>query len=227
MTFPDYQTWLDSVVHPRERIATRNSPWCFEHPDWYRHYRGKHDLALALRPASILEIGVRYGYSAHAFLSAVPGASYVGIDSNDPAHNAMGEPTLGWALAMLNAVLDRTGTTDGQEGPPDVTLHVVNTREKDLRRLFEIVDKGSIFRKPGPPAYAQFDLVHIDADHSYHGALDDMTKAWDVCGRAMLVDDYAACASVHDAVDAFVRQAGATMLASPSKLGEALVLRGA
>jgi len=191
MPFPNYQAWLDAVIHPRERIATRNSPWCFEHHDWYRHYRGKYDLAVALKPSSILEIGVRYGYSAHAFiLGSSDGfkhqirATYTGLDSNDPAHNAMGEPTLPWAGSMLDRVIP--------EWPG--RLLTINTRERDLRDVSPMSD-----------------LVHIDADHSYHGALDDMTKAWTICRRAMLIDDYKACASVHDAVDAFVAKTGATM----------------
>jgi hypothetical protein len=200
MPFPDYQAWLDTVIHPRERIATRNSPWCFEHPDWHRHYRGKYELALALQPESILEIGVRYGYSAHAFLAAVPEAFYLGIDSNDPAHNAMGEPTLPWAESMLRRNISECR----------VEFDIVNTRLQDFR-----------------PALRSFkaDLVHIDADHSYAGALDDITKGWGVCRRAMLIDDYKACASVRDAVDAFTAKTGATMFVSPSGLGEALLLK--
>lgn len=203
MTFPAYETWLAQVIHPRERIATRNSPWCFESPAWHRFYRGKHDLAQTLHPERILEIGVRYGYSAHAFLSAFSWGRqpvFVGIDSNDPAHNAMGEPTLHWAHTMLTSTIP--GAT--------IELHTVNTRLRDFRSAI-----------PGFVA----DLTHIDADHSYHGALDDMAKAWDVTARAMLVDDYLGCPSVHDAVDAFVRSTGAHMLTSPQGFGEALLLK--
>lgn len=48
------------------------------------YYRVKHQMAAKLhhlRPiTSIVEIGVRAGYSALAFLAAVPGATYLGID---------------------------------------------------------------------------------------------------------------------------------------------------
>ena len=37
-------------------------------------------IASVLQPKSILEIGVRYGYSALAFLNASPSARYLGID---------------------------------------------------------------------------------------------------------------------------------------------------
>ena len=48
--------------------------------DWVPYYKTKWAIAHILRPASILEIGVRYGYSAAAFLNASPEATYLGID---------------------------------------------------------------------------------------------------------------------------------------------------
>ena len=49
-------------------------------PEWVSYYRMKWAIARALQPRSILEIGVRYGYSAAAFLDACPHAGYLGID---------------------------------------------------------------------------------------------------------------------------------------------------
>jgi hypothetical protein len=202
MPFPEYRAWVDAVVHPRERIATRNSPWCFEHPSWHAHYKRKHDIAYALRPRSILEIGVRYGYSAHAFISGCPEVDYTGVDSNDPAHNAMGEPTLAWAKAMLTATLP--------EAIGHLAMVQLNTRERPL-----------------PGRLGLYDLVHIDADHSYNGCLDDLRKAWPECGRAVLVDDYGSIPSVQDAVATFIRDTGATVLQTSGLLGDALILKGA
>jgi predicted O-methyltransferase YrrM len=204
MAFPDYRTWVDAVVHPRERIATRNSPWCFESETWHAHYRRKHDIAWALNPRSIMEIGVRYGYSAHAFLSACPDAFYTGVDSDDPAHNAMGEPTLAWAEGMLGKALP-----DGAEHDYRITMVRLNTREKPL-----------------PSRLGGYDLIHIDADHSYAGCRDDLRKAWPLCGRAILVDDFGAIAAVQDAVFAFLRDNPATMLKTDGFLGDALILKG-
>lgn len=45
-------------------------------------YDQKYTIASLLKPRSILEIGVRAGYSAAAFLAASPGASYLGIDND-------------------------------------------------------------------------------------------------------------------------------------------------
>ncbi len=47
---------------------------------WVSYYKTKWAIARALQPKSILEIGVRYGYSGMAFLDACPSAKYVGID---------------------------------------------------------------------------------------------------------------------------------------------------
>lgn len=50
--------------------------------EWVRRWaKTKYDVARELEPSSILEIGVRAGYSAFAMLSAVPAARYLGIDA--------------------------------------------------------------------------------------------------------------------------------------------------
>jgi len=48
--------------------------------DWTAYYRLKWAIARALQPRRVLEIGVRYGYAAMAFLDACPDASYLGLD---------------------------------------------------------------------------------------------------------------------------------------------------
>jgi hypothetical protein len=48
--------------------------------EWVPYYKTKWAIARSLQPASILEIGVRYGYSAAAFLDGCPSARYLGID---------------------------------------------------------------------------------------------------------------------------------------------------
>ncbi len=51
-------------------------------PEWVDYYRMKWAIAKVLQPESILEVGVRFGYSARAFLEACPDAVYTGIDAN-------------------------------------------------------------------------------------------------------------------------------------------------
>ncbi len=65
-------------------------------PEWLAYYRMKWAIARVLKPKSILEIGVRFGYSALAFLNACPLAQYVGIDIDSPSFG--GSPgALDWA----------------------------------------------------------------------------------------------------------------------------------
>jgi 2-polyprenyl-3-methyl-5-hydroxy-6-metoxy-1,4-benzoquinol methylase len=51
-------------------------------PEWVEYYRMKYAICKAIEPKSILETGVRYGYSAITFLQAAKSASYLGIDNN-------------------------------------------------------------------------------------------------------------------------------------------------
>ena len=52
--------------------------YCFD--EWVDYYRGKWAISRVLKPKTILEIGVRFGYAAGAFLDASPSSRYVGID---------------------------------------------------------------------------------------------------------------------------------------------------
>jgi hypothetical protein len=52
-------------------------------------------------------------------------------------------------------------------------------------------------------ARGEYDLIHVDADHTFAGALHDMAFAWGLGPRVMLVDDYAFLEEVRQAVGAF------------------------
>lgn len=68
--------------------------------EWFDYYRLKWAIAKVLQPTSILEIGVRYGYSARAFLEAAPAARYMGLDADLPIFG--GHPgALEWAGQSL------------------------------------------------------------------------------------------------------------------------------
>jgi predicted O-methyltransferase YrrM len=51
-------------------------------PEWVQYYRMKYAICKTINPTSILETGVRYGYSAITFLIACPNARYLGIDND-------------------------------------------------------------------------------------------------------------------------------------------------
>lgn len=56
----------------------------FNDPHWFerfkKQYAIKHEICKQQNPKTIIEIGVRAGYSALAFLTACPDAKYIGID---------------------------------------------------------------------------------------------------------------------------------------------------
>lgn len=197
MPFPSYDEWVRWVLHPNDKKGGRG-PYCFETEEWYQNYRNKFRIAQAFKPTTIIEIGVRYGYSAHAFLCACPEARYIGIDADLPSLNAMGAPTCDWAFGMLRLTI-----------PPCPRLELIKVDSQ---------------KENVTPLLPKAEFVHVDANHSYKGATADMEALWPVCTQVMLVDDYVGTASVHDAVDAFVARHNAGLLTMQSKNGEALII---
>lgn len=112
-----------------------------------RYYEVKHAIVRNLQPKSICEIGVRAGYSAYAFLTAAPGAEFLGIDkgAGDPAEVAVFEVHAQKILAGFNF---RLWPQDSQE--------------------LQVLPYG--FQGP-------FEFVHVDGDHSYTGCRHDVELA--------------------------------------------------
>jgi SAM-dependent methyltransferase len=68
--------------------------------EWVSYYRLKWAIARTLQPASILEVGVRFGYSAAAFLDAAPVSStYLGIDNDSDTFGGK-QGAINWAHAI-------------------------------------------------------------------------------------------------------------------------------
>jgi SAM-dependent methyltransferase len=61
-------------------FANPSDPLSALFEEWIPYYRLKYCIAKALQPQSILEVGVRFGYSARTFLEASPAAQLLGID---------------------------------------------------------------------------------------------------------------------------------------------------
>ncbi|CAI8864134.1 MULTISPECIES: methyltransferase domain-containing protein [Pseudomonas] len=86
--------------------------------DWVDYYKVKWSIAKAINPRRILEVGVRYGYSARAFLEACPDAQFVGLDADiDTFGGSKG------ALAWAEENLKTAGF--------DVDLRAVNSQSLD------------------------------------------------------------------------------------------------
>jgi hypothetical protein len=138
-----------------------SDPWLSaETPDNVRRcYDWKYRLARLLQPRRILEIGVRFGYSAAAFLAASPGAEYYGVDADNGTHGGI-PGAYREALAMLTRQFPHS---------------VIKVARLDTQR--EI------------PEGSGYDLVHVDADHTYEGCLSDLRLAARLGNRWVLVDD--------------------------------------
>jgi len=177
-----------------KRVATGGAefdvtPFLFSSDPWLREqspenvrrcYDWKFRLARLLQPRRILEIGVRFGYSAAAFLAASPGAEYYGVD----ADNGTNGGTFG-AHRAARAMLAREF--------PDSVIKI--TKLDTLKET----PKGS-----------GYDLVHVDADHSFEGCLNDLHLAARLGSRWVLVDDMqnAHVPGVARAVRDFLAQTG-------------------
>lgn len=137
------------------------------------YYPYLNSLARDFKAGRVLEVGVRFGYSAVAFIYGNPIKEYVGID--DELYDATSSTKSRVNLEYLKSIQ-----------PVEYTLIKQNTQElNDLSFLSSKV----------------FDLIHIDGDHSYEGALTDLKNFWNVLaiGGHMLVDDSIFYASVNTA----------------------------
>jgi 2-polyprenyl-3-methyl-5-hydroxy-6-metoxy-1,4-benzoquinol methylase len=85
----DFRSWANPQDPLRHLFA-----------DWVPYYRMKWAIASVLQPQSILEIGVRYGYSARAFLEAAPRARFVGIDLDSDRFGGV-NGAIDWARGSL------------------------------------------------------------------------------------------------------------------------------
>ena len=73
-------TELSKTLFDFRTFANPSDPLSALFDEWVPYYRLKFCVAKVLQPKSILEVGVRYGYSARSFLEASPLASFIGVD---------------------------------------------------------------------------------------------------------------------------------------------------
>ena len=82
--------------------------------EWVPYYRMKYAICKALQPKTILEIGVRYGYGAITFLSAMPESQYLGID-NDSDSFGGSKGAIDWARTITKGYDVRFLIANSQE----------------------------------------------------------------------------------------------------------------
>lgn len=93
--------YRSSVFDFREYV-NRDDELAYLFEEWVPYYRMKYAICKVLRPSSILEIGVRYGYSAITFLKAAANATYVGIDNNTSTYGGS-VGAIDWAQEITKA----------------------------------------------------------------------------------------------------------------------------
>jgi predicted O-methyltransferase YrrM len=196
MTFPDFDKWCDEILHPQD-----THPWNFRTREFYEEYRTKYAIAKMIQPRTILEVGVRFGYGAYSFLEGADTfATYCGLDADEPSWGPYPGIPREWAEAQLKKRFPRC---------------LINTRKFDTQS-----------DETGRLGLSFADLIHIDGDHSYEGALHDMETFWPLCHNVMVVDDTNEIADVRNAVKTFCAQhADAIPLPVTSYRGSMLLVR--
>jgi predicted O-methyltransferase YrrM len=171
--YQDCEDWLNN-------IAAFDDMTC-RTPEYYQCYMEKREIAMnfASNAKVIAEIGVRAGYSAHAFLSGVKSPkAYVGYD--------LFKEYSGW-----------------KRGKENVEMII----RRDFPEVFTcIVQSDST--KVDFIGLNDVDLFHVDGDHTFAGCYRDMSIVWPIVakGGVMLVDDYDHVAEVKTAIDKFVNE---------------------
>jgi 2-polyprenyl-3-methyl-5-hydroxy-6-metoxy-1,4-benzoquinol methylase len=118
-----------------KKFSNPNDDFSYLFDEWESYYRMKYAICKALEPKTILEIGVRYGYSAITFLSAIPDAQYLGID-NDTDTFGGSKGAIQWAEKITknyNAkffIANTQDMTDLPEGYYDL-IHIDGQQDGD------------------------------------------------------------------------------------------------
>lgn len=180
----------------KEWICPRDSKSLSRYDHYRDYYKVKYSIAKNLNPKTILEIGVRAGYSAISFLSAAPEAQYIGLDAENGTHGNQGGPWCWWAKQILS--------------PFDFEIIIQDTQKITSDYISNL---------------GNFDLIHIDGDHSYKGAYHDITICLPSLSNngIMLIDDYDFIPDVKKAVDRFVHNNSIEFDYLPSFRGEAIL----
>jgi len=129
------------------------------------YYDYLNSFSKMVSPKKVLEIGVRYGYSGIAFCKDVESVErYVGLDYDlyDSKSSAYAEENIAFLMTSKNNF--------------SYDLKKINTQY--LTSLDFLNDET-------------FDLIHVDGDHSFRGAIRDIANFWNVLniGGYMLIDD--------------------------------------
>jgi predicted O-methyltransferase YrrM len=123
----------------------------YDYLDSKIYYEYYYAISKFYQPSSILEIGVRFGYSLGSMIKGSDKIQFVkGIDCEDPFY---GVNTLKTAEINIKKYIN-----------PNVKCEFLNQDSHSIKELDQ-----------------KYDLIHIDGDHSYEGKIKDLNLALDHC----------------------------------------------
>lgn len=153
-----------------------DDPWQPD-PQTPGYYGVKARIAATIKPAKVVEIGVRAGYSAIAFYLGHPYREFYGLDMDEG----------GW------------GGVAGYLARAAEQLH-------PLPNLHYTLEKGdSQQMKQLPPAGRNADLFHVDANHTPKGTAHDILVGLFNGAKHIVVDDYDSTEYVAEGADWVIR----------------------
>jgi predicted O-methyltransferase YrrM len=128
---------FDASSYDFRAYANADDPLNYLFDEWVDYYRMKWAIAKVIQPKRILEVGVRFGYSARAFLAASPDATLVGIDIDSAEFG--GQPgAVDWAQQSIckdgfNFIVHKTDTATLKCFPGDAydLIHVDGQQDGD------------------------------------------------------------------------------------------------
>ncbi len=137
------------------------------------YYEIYYAISKYYQPKSILEIGVRYGYSLYSMMAAADNLEYVvGYDIDEYDSGSIEE-----AYKNISRVISE-----------NIDLKI---EFKDSQKLSELSQN--------------YDLIHIDGDHSYDGKVHDLNLTKGKC-KILVIDDYNHIGEVKNATNKFVEE---------------------
>ncbi len=173
--YVDFNIWKTKI------LKSDDSYYHNDLDNFYKYYTIKNTIVKKYKPSTIAEIGVRYGYSAHAFLYNNNIKRYIGVDYPGAGHGGVSEDTFPYVDTLLTYFF------------PDTEIILIERDSQTIDRL---------------PNNYKVDFFHIDGNHYYNGCLHDLYLAMNSLNEngIILVDDYIFINEVKQACNDFVEK---------------------